>query len=434
MFPFKKQLGKAIRKSPRPRPHPARLMVESLEDRVTPSVAVTFDYQALGAAANGFDAAAQQALNAAGHALGDHLSNPGAIAVHGGTMTYSDINQQTQTLALTGAGNKNIPANEVYVAVENSDLSSLRKRFPGAASWGSEGTFSGLPAGAVSHGGVIQVDLAYLKSIGVGPGTAGFQTLMEHELGHVLGFGESAAWTALTSDPSSSNPQFFKGPTAERVYAREIDPTVPSDGIPVPLDVKTPGHWAPAAPDGTNTNTLALPAAMQEINTIGFTPLDFAALQDIGWTWDGQGAVQPPGSLAVAKGAAAPAKLGGADASLPASGSLGHPGAVGVASSGSAELGHLARVLGLPAGGANRLPAGTLAGMLGTDGSERTGHNATGAPEGSNGPLQVVSPPIMSGEAVLAQWAAWGLHVHGGGHHHLGDAPNYAVTATFTDS
>jgi hypothetical protein len=147
-------LGNSFRKSPRCRPNAARLTVENLEDRLTPSVTVNFDYQALGAAANGFDAAAQQALNAAGHALGDHLSNPAAVAVSGGTVTYADIDPST---GMTRSGsltlNQPVAANEVYVAVENSDLSALRKSGTGPASTGSQGTFSALSAGAISRRG-----------------------------------------------------------------------------------------------------------------------------------------------------------------------------------------------------------------------------------------------------------------------------------------
>jgi hypothetical protein len=284
LFSRPKQPGRSARRARK-----VHLLLESLESRLTPTINVTFDFTTLGAAANGFDAAAQQAMDAAGHALGDHLTNPAAVEIKGGTMAYSDFDPATglsrtdQTIQLNGAANSDIPANELYVVVEVSDLSKLRP----AGSTGAQGRFSALDPGAISHGGAIQVDLNYLTSLGDGPGTANFQTLMEHELGHVLGFGQSDAWNnlAVGSDPTTHNPQTFIGPSAEAEYGREATPANPVD-TPVPLDVKVQGHWAPVG-------TLAQPAAMQEINTIGFTPLDFSALQDIGWTWDGQGAVLP---------------------------------------------------------------------------------------------------------------------------------------------
>src|SRR5262249_29003747 len=148
----------------------------------------------------------------------------------------------------------------------------------GVASYGDEGAFSFLPSGGLSHGGVVQVDLNYLKSLGDGPGTQAFQNLMEHELGHVLGFGDSNEWSNLvTKDPNQNNNMSSPGTKAGAEY-----------GGRGRWDLKVAGHWAPSMGDANqapNQIEFQYPgdpsghAAMQKTNRVGFTRLDFAALQ-----------------------------------------------------------------------------------------------------------------------------------------------------------
>jgi hypothetical protein len=103
-----------------------------------------------------------------------------------------------------------------------------------------------------------------------GAGTSGlnhdavdFLSVAVHELAHVLGIGTSASWDRLTSTGA------FSGSTAAAVF-----------GGSVPLD-PTAAHWA----EGTQTQ--AGEAAMDPTITVGTrklpTPLDWAALLDIGW-------------------------------------------------------------------------------------------------------------------------------------------------------
>lgn len=88
---------------------------------------------------------------------------------------------------------------------------------------------------------------------------------VEHELGHLLGFGTSPAWFALSQSGS------FTGKMAETVY-----------GSAVPVDAGD-AHWV------TAIKYLGVDACMdyESIRGRRFTELDYAGLADIGWNVTG---------------------------------------------------------------------------------------------------------------------------------------------------
>jgi hypothetical protein len=132
-----------------------------------------------------------------------------------------------------------------------------------------------------------------------------FVAVAEHELGHVLGFSDRNADFAAHTQAIGDRQAFFRGVNSIAAYTcmgGVIDATHPG----VPLDLKTPGHWAPwrnaagtdeyqAGQSGSadpnqgaagffETSThVPIRAGMQEINAARVTELDFAALRDIGW-------------------------------------------------------------------------------------------------------------------------------------------------------
>ena len=99
-------------------------------------------------------------------------------------------------------------------------------------------------------------------TVGLDNDEADFLSVAVHEVAHLLGFGTSPAWNELVSGG------FFTGATA----------TAANGGTSVPL---AGGHWV----DGTISN--GQEAALDPLLTNGtrklLTPLDLAALDDIGW-------------------------------------------------------------------------------------------------------------------------------------------------------
>src|SRR5262245_4004793 len=137
-----------------------------------------------------------------------------------------------------------------------------------------------------------------------------FVATAEHELVHVLGFTKKfAPWAAHAQAAGGFAQAYFTGADSMAVYQQMggvIDATHPG----VPLDLKTPGHWAPwrgeyeaagqPAHDNQgvigffeNANGAAIRSGEQEINSPRITELEFAALRDIGWNVTRD--VPPPG-------------------------------------------------------------------------------------------------------------------------------------------
>jgi hypothetical protein len=144
---------------------------------------------------------------------------------------------------------------------------------------------------AVAYIGVVSFanDPAY-----AGPKPArDFAASAEHELGHVLGLiNKQVDWDANARSQGGQQ-QYFMGVNAIAAY-KSMGGVVDAAHPGVPLDLQTPGHWAPSpgdsqAPDQkkvgllqTKTGT-AIRATMQEFSQTRLTALDFAALKDIGW-------------------------------------------------------------------------------------------------------------------------------------------------------
>ncbi|TWU51636.1 dockerin type I domain-containing protein [Rubripirellula reticaptiva] len=98
----------------------------------------------------------------------------------------------------------------------------------------------------------------------VPPGGLDFFSIATHELAHALGFGTSDSWNTFASSGS------FTGPKAKAAY-------VGSGNVPL-----SPSHWADSVFDPVTQPTLMRPIINGEIRTL-FSPLDFAAMDDIGW-------------------------------------------------------------------------------------------------------------------------------------------------------
>lgn len=103
-----------------------------------------------------------------------------------------------------------------------------------------------------------------------GVGLNSFISVVEHEFGHLLGYGGADSWKNKIDNVNGS--LFFHGPASVIEF-----------GAPVPLFNQS--HWA----DGlmSDVNGISQEAALDPSLTVGtrkeFTAIDFAGLSDIGW-------------------------------------------------------------------------------------------------------------------------------------------------------
>jgi hypothetical protein len=111
-----------------------------------------------------------------------------------------------------------------------------------------------------------------------------FLTTAVHEIGHLLGVGESPSWDAQVRSTGSG--LVFDGPAP-----------IAAHGGPVPLD-QFASHFAlgvSSTVNGVAQQTLMDPSTPRGVRELP-TVLDYAALADIGWT---TAAVPEPGSIAL---------------------------------------------------------------------------------------------------------------------------------------
>jgi hypothetical protein len=167
-----------------------------------------------------------------------------------------------------------------------SSYSFSDPRAPTQATVDKRGTKHGAPfIGVVSFAN----DPAYL-----GPSPSrDFMMNAQHELLHVLGlFNKQVDWDTKSFSMRGQQ-YYFVGANALAAY-KELGGVLDAARPGVPLDVKLPGHWAPSpgdseSPEQKNVGLLqgkdATPirAALQENNQVRLTPLEYAALKDIGW-------------------------------------------------------------------------------------------------------------------------------------------------------
>ena len=264
---------------------PRTLALEVLEAREVPAVTIQFDYSF---DTSGFfnDPARRATLEQVGRDIGSQLSAPLApiVPAGGSTWTASFINPSTG--AQSTIDNPVIPGNMIVVFVGGRALGG------GEAGQGGNGGYSGSgwgnwldtlrsrgSSGFSLWGGSLAFDTGgtnfYTGSdlAGIGRNQVDFYSVVSHELGHVLGIGTARQWFGGVAGGA------FVGPTAESLY-----------GGPVPV-YGDGSHWA----DGLTYNGQR--ASMNPVlplgTRVGFTPLDYAALVDIGWGLDFSGSTPP---------------------------------------------------------------------------------------------------------------------------------------------
>jgi hypothetical protein len=213
--------------------------------------------------------------------LGDNLS---AIQPSGGN-TWSAVIFHPVTNAVVRIPNLNIAANEilVFVGAQNFPGSQLGSGGPGgiAASgspdWlntvkarGQTGALATPPTDLGPWGGTLSFDTDtnwYFGTnvAGLQSNQRDFVTVASHELVHLLGFGTDPSWTRLVSNGT------FTGPKARAAHDA-------GGNVPLTSDL---GHWPESLTDAGRKTLMgpSIPAGTREL----LTPLDLAALDDIGW-------------------------------------------------------------------------------------------------------------------------------------------------------
>lgn len=262
---------------------------ESLEPRVLLSVAFRLDYSY---DANGFfdDAARREVMEAAADYVGSLLNDSlTAIIPSGGNSWRIQFNDPA-TGAAAEVNNPVINADELLLFVGGRDLGGDTLGLGGAGGWQASGSSAfllniegrgqsgatGPDAGQTDTslwGGSIVFDIDSPWHFGVTTeGLAGnendFYSVAIHEIFHVLGF-------------TDGTPAFFNLISPSNVFLGPASQAVSSD---TELEATDFAHWREGL-TSAGQETLMDPTFTRGTRKL-ITPLDFAALEDIGWELD----------------------------------------------------------------------------------------------------------------------------------------------------
>lgn len=247
-------------------------------------LSVKFDYSL--DTSNFFASSARRTLlNTAVDAVLAQLTDELAEIRPSGTNTWAAVTQHPVTNAPITIPNLRVNANQliVYVGAQNFNSSQLGLGGPGGfqgsgsqawlntlASRGQSGALASRPTDFGPWGGVMSFSSTAnwyfgTNPSGLGAGQFDFISVASHEFMHVLGFGTSASWNNLVSGSD------FTGAKARAAYDFVGNPPLGPDRR----------HWAPGVTDG-GSGAIMTPSLRAGVRD-NVTPLDMAALEDIGW-------------------------------------------------------------------------------------------------------------------------------------------------------
>ena len=274
----------ALRRARRGR-RAVRYSAESLEARQLLTVTIQFDYSR---DTNHFfdDTARRQILEVAGETFGNRLDDHLLAITPSGGNTWSLTATNPSTGGSLTLANQSIPENTLLVFVGSRNMSSLGEGGPGgysssgSAAWldlvaarGQTGMLDTPETDFGLWGGSITFDndanwYFGMSADGQGASQQDFYSVAIHELGHLLGIGTTGSWDNQVSG------SFFTGLHATAEFGGDI-----------PLSGSS--HFHEGTIDGGQE------VAMDPSLLVGtrklFTPLDYAALADVGWELNGSG-------------------------------------------------------------------------------------------------------------------------------------------------
>lgn len=257
-----------------------------LEDRLAPALTFRFDYTfddpARGGSGFFQDASRKAALERAATDLTSRITSTPTAITPGGTNSWSASFYHPTTGALTSIPNLSVATGEMVIYVGARPMGSSQAAVGGPGGYqasGSQTFFTTLrtrgQTGFASWGGSLSFDTT--TSWYTGTATSFSQSVVDlytvatHELGHVLGFGTSSAFTQYVSGTA------FIGPNA-----------MAANGNRAVAITGDESHWVPGTTSGGKQTSMQ----SQVVNGVryGFSELDYAALKDMGW----QVAATPP--------------------------------------------------------------------------------------------------------------------------------------------
>jgi hypothetical protein len=278
--PQSRKSNPPVRRKPRPLG-----AVEQLEAREVPAVTIQIDYS-FDAAGFFKDPARRAVLQAVANDIGSHLNASLAplASTDGNTWSASFFNPATGQQVTVP--NLSVAADTIVVYAGGRAMPGTESGVGGNGGYSATGSQAFLnalksrnPGGYSIWGGSVAFDTT--TSWFFGTSTSGltssrtdFYSVASHELGHVLGIGTAPTWFSLVSNGA------FTGANAERVY-----------GGPVPVAAGG-SHWAEGLTVGGRRAVMD-PTLLQGTRSV-FTALDYAALQDIGWTGGTQTPIAAP--------------------------------------------------------------------------------------------------------------------------------------------
>lgn len=254
-----------------------QLDLEQLEDRDVPAITIqiSYAYDTSGFFAN--NPTAKATLQLAANDLASTINTSLAAITPSGTNTWAESFYDPANGQIVTVNDPSIAANTIIVYAGARSLGSSQASQGAFGGYGISGTQAWINTlqsrspgwGSLLWGGSVAFDTGTnwyygTSASGIASNQESFFTCATHELAHVLGIGTSAKWFSQVSGTN------FTGPHAESIY-----------GGPVPVT------WGNS--ELNNVRVKGVPAVMNldlpmGVSTVPFTALDWALLEDVGWS------------------------------------------------------------------------------------------------------------------------------------------------------